>query len=114
MPHYIRHRLESPLVLVTGSDFVALGLGAILAISEQDRDLSAQFCELKRACKVLALFNHSPIATKVRIHAINVIQEPAVAPAAPKQATDVKLGNVPLVLTWVRTSMPKFLLSQFE
>lgn len=48
------------------------------------------------------------------LHAINVIHDPAVAPAAPKQATEAKLGNVPLVLTCVKTSIAKFLFNQFE
>lgn len=86
----------------------------MLSISKQDRDLGAQFRELKWAWKVSALFFSILAVTTLLLHAINVIQEPAVAPAAPKQATEDKLGNVPLVLTWFRTSIPKLLFNQFE
>lgn len=57
--HDICHRLESSLVLITGSDLVALGLGAVLPICEQDGDLGAQFRELKRACPVSVALSHS-------------------------------------------------------
>lgn len=63
MPHDVGHRLEGPLVLITGSDLVTLGLRTVLSISKQDRDLGAQFRELKRACKVSALFSHSPLVS---------------------------------------------------
>lgn len=48
------------------------------------------------------------------LQAITVIHEPAVAPAAPKQAIEDRFGYVPFLLTWARTSMPKFFLSQAE
>lgn len=48
------------------------------------------------------------------LHAISVIQDPAVAPAAPKQATDDMFGYVPFLLTCAKTSILKFCLSQAE
>lgn len=37
-----------------------------------------------------------------------MIRAPAVAPAAPKQATVAALGYFPIVFAWTRGSIPKF------
>lgn len=59
--HNIRHCLEGPLILIAGSNFVALGLWAVLAIRKQDRDLGTQFRELKRACPVSVTMSYSEV-----------------------------------------------------
>lgn len=114
MTHDICHCLERSLVLVTGSDLVAVRLGTVFLVGEQDRDLGTQLRELKRAYAEVSLVEAQRDEAMQSLHAINVIHEPAVAPAAPKQATEAKLGYVPLALTWASTSIPKYLCSQFE
>lgn len=60
----VRHRLQRSLVLITGRDFVAVGVGAILPIGQEDGHLRAQFRELEGACGT-SVWTESKIASFV-------------------------------------------------
>lgn len=52
MTHDVRHGLERPLVLICSSNFVTLGMRTVFLVSKQDRNLSAQLREFKRAWRL--------------------------------------------------------------
>lgn len=93
MSHDVCHRLQSPLVLIGSCNLVALWMRAVLPIGQEYRHLRAQLRELERACAMRSTCDTGHGEEDMDdLHAIKVIQDPAVAPAAPKQAIDARLG----------------------
>ena len=93
----IGHCLESSLILVASGNGMTFGVGTVLLLRHEDGNLGAQFRQFERTCLIVSRFCLCILSLSLaeylgRIQAMTVMMEPAVAPAAPKQLTDQKLG----------------------
>jgi hypothetical protein len=85
--------LESAFVLVAGRNSSSNGWlrdTRVISISHEDRNLGAEFGQFERALSLVS-YSHS-FLSRYLLHATSVINEPAVAPAAPKQAAVANVG----------------------
>lgn len=110
----IAERHDCPLIMVAHRDLLAFRI-CILLIRHEDRHLRTNLGELEGA---YGGDSDQPYIPRTRPflcnwisggnpHAIKVIQEPAVAPAAPKQAIVPSVGYAPFLLTCSRGRNPK-------